>query len=229
MLRCATKIAPGLRTGRRRPTSAADMRDEHFYEPAQGHGLAHDPLNAIVAPRPIGWISTVSAAGVRNLAPYSFFNLFNYRPPILGFASIGWKDSVANIAETREFVWNLATRPLAEAMNASAATVSPEVDEFRLAGIATAPARLVRPDRVAESPAQFECRLTQLIRLEGQSGAPLDTWLVLGEVVGVHIDRSMLADGVYQTARARPILRGGGPADYFEIDEVARFAMARPG
>ena len=89
MLRCATKIAPGLRTGRRRPTSAADMRDEHFYEPAQGHGLAHDPLNAIVAPRPIGWISTVSAAGVRNLAPYSFFNLFNYRPPILGFASIG--------------------------------------------------------------------------------------------------------------------------------------------
>lgn len=205
------------------------MRDEHFYEPAHGHGLAHDPLNAIVAPRPIGWISTVSAAGVRNLAPYSFFNLFNYRPPILGFASIGWKDSVANVAETREFVWNLATRPLAEAMNMSAATVAPEVDEFSLAGIATAPARLVRPDRVAASPAQFECRLTQLIRLEGASGTPLDTWLVLGEVVGVHIDRAMLVDGVYQTAGARPILRGGGPADYFEIGEEARFAMSRPG
>lgn len=202
--------------------------DFHFYEPAAGHGLAHDPLNAIVGPRPIGWVSTVSAAGVRNLAPYSFFNLFNYRPPILGFASTGWKDSVANIAETKEFVWNLATRPLAEAMNASAAMVGPEVDEFSLAGIDALPSRTVRPDRVAGSPAQFECRLTQLIRLETKEGAEVDTWLVLGEVTGVHIDRTMLEDGVYQTARARPILRGGGPADYFEIGEEALFRMLRP-
>lgn len=202
--------------------------DFHFYEPAAGHGLAHDPLNAIVGPRPIGWVSTVSAAGVRNLAPYSFFNLFNYRPPILGFASTGWKDSVANIAETKEFVWNLATRPLAEAMNASAAMVGPEVDEFGLAGVDTLPSRTVRPDRVAASPAQFECALTQLIRLETRHGAAVDTWLVLGEVTGVHIDRAMLEDGVYQTARARPILRGGGPADYFEIGEDALFRMARP-
>ena len=202
--------------------------DFHFYEPAAGHGLAHDPLNAIVGPRPIGWVSTVSAADVRNLAPYSFFNLFNYRPPILGFASTGWKDSVANIAETKEFVWNLATRPLAEAMNASAAMVGPEVDEFSLAGIDALPSRTVRPDRVAGSPAQFECRLTQLIRLETKEGAEVDTWLVLGEVTGVHIDRTMLEDGVYQTARARPILRGGGPADYFEIGEEALFRMLRP-
>lgn len=202
--------------------------DFHFYEPAAGHGLAHDPLNAIVGPRPIGWVSTVSAAGVRNLAPYSFFNLFNYRPPILGFASSGWKDSVANIAETKEFVWNLATRRLAEAMNASAAMVGPEVDEFSLAGIDALPSRTVRPDRVAGSPAQFECRLTQLIRLETKEGAEVDTWLVLGEVTGVHIDRAMLEDGVYQTARARPILRGGGPADYFEIGEDALFRMLRP-
>lgn len=203
--------------------------DFHFYEPAAGHGLAHDPLNAIVGPRPIGWVSTVSAAGVRNLAPYSFFNLFNYRPPILGFASIGWKDSVANIAETKAFVWNLATRPLAEVMNASAAMVGPEVDEFSLAGIETLPSRTVRPDRVAASPAQFECRLTQLIRLETKEGTDIDTWLVLGEVTGVHIDRAMLEDGIYQTARARPILRGGGPADYFEIGEDALFRMFRPG
>lgn len=202
--------------------------DFHFYEPAAGHGLAHDPLNAIVGPRPIGWVSTVSATGVRNLAPYSFFNLFNYRPPILGFASTGWKDSVANIAETKEFVWNLATRPLAEAMNASAAMVGPEVDEFALAGIETLPSRTVRPDRVAGSPAQFECRLTQLIRLETKEGAEVDTWLVLGEATGIHIDRAMLADGVYQTARARPILRGGGPADYFEIGEDSLFRMFRP-
>ena len=202
--------------------------DFHFYEPAAGHGLPHDPLNAIVGPRPIGWVSTVSAAGVRNLAPYSFFNLFNYRPPILGFASTGWKDSVANIAETKQFVWNLATRPLAEALNASAAMVGPEVDEFALAGIDTLPARTVRPERVAGSPAQFECTLTQLIRLETKEGAEVDTWLVLGEVTGVHIDRAMLEDGVYQTARARPILRGGGPADYFEIGEDALFRMFRP-
>jgi len=202
--------------------------DFHFYEPASGHGLAHDPLNAIIGPRPIGWVSTVSATGVRNLAPYSFFNLFNYRPPILGFASTGWKDSVANIAETKEFVWNLATRPLAEVMNASAAMVGSEVDEFALAGIDTLPSRTVRPDRVAASPAQFECRLTQLIRLETKEGAAVDTWLVLGEAVGIHIDRTMLEGGVYQTARARPILRGGGPADYFEIGEDALFRMARP-
>ncbi|WP_313536551.1 flavin reductase family protein [Sphingomonas sp.] len=203
--------------------------DFHFYEPASGHGLAHDPLNAIVGPRPIGWVSTVSASGVRNLAPYSFFNLFNYRPPILGFASTGWKDSVANIAETGEFVWNLATRPLAEVMNASAAMVDAGVDEFTLAGIETLPARTVKPDRVAGSPAQFECRLTQLIRLENKEGAEVDTWLVLGEATGIHIDRAMLEDGVYQTARARPILRGGGPADYFEISEKALFRMFRPG
>lgn len=202
--------------------------DFHFYEPASGHGLPHDPLNAIVGPRPIGWVSTMSADGVRNLAPYSFFNLFNYRPPILGFASTGWKDSVANIAETKEFVWNLATRPLAEVMNASAATVDPEVDEFTLAGIDTLPSRTVRPDRVAGSPAQFECRLTQLIRLQNKEGAEVGTWLVLGEAIGIHIDRAMLEDGVYQTARARPILRGGGPADYFEIGEDALFRMVRP-
>jgi flavin reductase (DIM6/NTAB) family NADH-FMN oxidoreductase RutF len=202
--------------------------DFHFYEPASGHGLPHDPLNAIVGPRPIGWVSTMSASGVRNLAPYSFFNLFNYRPPILGFASTAWKDSVANIAETGEFVWNLATRPLAEGMNATSAPVDPEVDEFTHAGIEALPSRTVRPDRVAGSPAQFECRLTQLIRLENKEGAEVDTWLVLGEATGIHIDRAMLEDGVYQTARARPILRGGGPADYFEIGEEALFRMFRP-
>ncbi|AOH83051.1 Asp/Glu/hydantoin racemase [Sphingomonas panacis] len=204
------------------------MADQHFYEPANGHGLAHDPLNAIIAPRPIGWVSTISANGVRNLAPYSFFTLFNYRPPIIGFSSIGWKDNAANIAATGEFVWNLATRPLADVMNTSSAMVGPEVDEFDLAGIAALPSRLVKPDRVAASPVQFECRATQTLRLESKERRALDTWVMFGEVIGVHIDRALLEDGVYQTGRARAILRGGGPADYFEVGEDNLFKMFRP-
>ena len=199
----------------------------HFYEPAQGHGLAHDPLNAIVAPRPIGWIGSVSASGVRNLAPYSFFNLLAYRPPLLGFSSQGWKDSVDNIAATGVFTWNLATRDLAEAMNASAAVAGPEVDEFALAGLDVAGGRMVDAPRVAAAPVSFECRLTQLIRLETKEGEPIDQWLVIGEAVGIHIDPAMIEDGVYQTTRARPILRGGGPSDYFEPG--APFHMRRPG
>jgi flavin reductase (DIM6/NTAB) family NADH-FMN oxidoreductase RutF len=202
------------------------MPDHHFYEPADGHGLAHDPLNAIVAPRPIGWISTVSEAGVRNLAPYSFFNLFNYAPPLIGFSSMGWKDSVANIAATKEFVWNLATRPLAEAMNTSSAMTT--ADEFTLAGLDSTPSRQVAPPRVTASPVAFECRLTQLIRLETKEGRALDQWLVLGEAIGIHIDPALIEDGVYQTAKAHPILRGGGWGDYFEIGEDQLFRMRRP-
>ena len=205
------------------------MTEWHSYDPAAGHRLPHDPLNAIVAPRPIGWISTVSADGVRNIAPYSFFNLFNYAPPIIGFSSMGWKDSVANIADTREFVWNLATRTQAEAMNATAAMVGPEVDEFTLAGLDTLPSQAVAPARVAGSPAQFECRVTQIVRLETKEGREIDQWLVLGEAVAIHIDVAMLDDGVYQTARPRPILRGGGPADYFETTPETLFKMRRPG
>ncbi len=204
------------------------MTDWHFYEPANGHGLAHDPLNSIVAPRPIGWISTVADDGTRNIAPYSFFNLFNYRPPLIGFSSMGWKDSVANVAATGEFVWNLVTRPLAEAMNATSAGVDPQVDEFALAHLAAEPSRLVRPPRVAASPVAFECKLTQLIRLETKEGRELDQWLVIGEAVGIHIDRRMLVDGAYKTVLAEPVSRGGGPADYFYVTEEQRFEMRRP-
>ena len=111
------------------------MTEWHSYEPTNGHRLPHDPLNAIVAPRPIGWVSTVSADGIANLAPYSFFNLFNYTPTIIGFSSMGWKDSVATIEATGEFVWNLVTRDLGEAMNATSASVPADVDEFALAGL----------------------------------------------------------------------------------------------
>jgi len=200
----------------------------HFYEPRLGHGLPHDPFNAIVGPRPIGWISTRSAEGVLNLAPYSFFNGFNYTPPIVGFASVGRKDTLRNVEATREFVWNLATRPLAEAMNLSCAAAPPEVDEFELAGLTPVPSRLVRPPRVGESPVAFECRVTQIVQLQGADGSAVPTWMTFGEVVAVHIAKALLVGGVYDTAAAQPILRGGGPADYFEIGAPALFRMRRP-
>jgi flavin reductase (DIM6/NTAB) family NADH-FMN oxidoreductase RutF len=200
----------------------------HFYEPRDGHRLPHDPFNAIVGPRPIGWISTRSAAGALNLAPYSFFNAFNYTPPIVGFASIGYKDTLRNIEETGEFAWNLATRPLAEVMNQTCAAVPPEVSEFELAGLTPAPSRVIAVPRVLQSPVSFECRRTQIVQLEGADGAQVPTWLVLGEVVAVHIDAALLNNGVYDTAAAGHILRGGGPADYFTVGPEQLFRMYRP-
>jgi flavin reductase (DIM6/NTAB) family NADH-FMN oxidoreductase RutF len=202
--------------------------DIHTYEPRLGHGLPHDPFNAIVGPRPIGWISTQSAASALNLAPYSFFNAFNYVPPIVGFASIGDKDTLRNIEATGEFVWNLATRDLAEAMNQSCAAVPPEVSEFELAGLTPLASQKVRPPRVAESPVTFECRSTQILQLQGVDGEKVPTWLVLGEVVAVHIAKALLKDGVYDTAGAGHILRGGGPADYFTVGPEQLFRMHRP-
>jgi flavin reductase (DIM6/NTAB) family NADH-FMN oxidoreductase RutF len=204
------------------------MRDDHYYEPRLGHGLPHDPFSAIVGPRPIGWISSQSPEGRVNLAPYSFFNAFNYTPPIIGFASIGWKDTVANIEATKQFVWNLATRALMEAMNATSAAAAPDVDEFALAGLTHAPSHRVTPPRVGESPVTFECQLTQLIQLQDADSRALATWLVLGEVIAVHIDKNLLEDGIYNTALAEPILRGGGAGDYFSIGAAQRFRMRRP-
>ncbi|TQK31784.1 flavin reductase family protein [Arthrobacter sp. SLBN-53] len=202
--------------------------EAHFYLTAEGTGLPHDPFNAIVGPRPIGWISTVNADGVRNLAPYSFFNGFNYRPPIIGFSSVGWKDSVANIKATGEFVWNLATRGLAVAMNETSASLPPDEDEFVRAGLTAAPSRTVAAPRVLESPVNFECALTQLIQLRDTAGDPVDTWMVLGQVIAVHIDRQWLVDGVYDTTGPRPILRAGGPANYSEAGPDGVFTMQRP-
>ena len=200
----------------------------HYYEPRDGHRLPHDPFNAIIGPRPIGWISSQSAAGMLNLAPYSFFNAFNYMPPIIGFASIGYKDTLRNIEETGEFAWNLVTRPLAEAMNQTCANVPPEVSEFALAGLTPLASRLIKVPRVAESQVSFECRCTQIIQLQGVSGEKVATWLVLGEVVAVHIAKTMLKDGIYDTASAGHVLRGGGAADYFAIEPEQLFRMHRP-
>ena len=203
-------------------------RDLHYYEPVNGHGLKHDPFNAIIAPRPIGWISSRDAKGNINLAPYSFFNGFCYTPPIIGFSSTSWKDSVVNIQETKEFVWNLATMDLAKQMNATAAHVAHDVSEFKISGLTAAPSKLVNAPRVAESPVSFECQATQIIQLQRASGETVPTWLILGEVVGVHIAEASLREGIYDTAAAGHILRGGGPADYFSIGPEQLFRMFRP-
>jgi flavin reductase (DIM6/NTAB) family NADH-FMN oxidoreductase RutF len=203
-------------------------KDLHYYEPVNGHGLKHDPFNAIIAPRPIGWISSRDPKGNFNLAPYSFFNGFNYIPPIIGFSSTSWKDTVQNVQDTGEFVWNLATRDLAKHMNATAAHVARDINEFEIAGLTMVPGKLVNVPRVAESPVSFECKLTEIIQLKAADGRKVNGWLTLGEVVAVYIDKAMIRDGVYQTALARPIVRAGRKGDYFEIKLEDMFEMTRP-
>ncbi len=205
------------------------MSNHHYYEPSQGHRLPHDPLNAIVGPRPIGWISSWGRDGTVNLAPYSFFNLFNYKPPIIGFSSTGAKDTVRNARETGEFVWNLATRHVAESMNATSATAPYESNEFVLSGLTPIASTIVAPPRVAQSPVNFECKVTDIVQLKDHHGAAVHAWLVLGEVVAVHILKTLLKDGVFDTFGAGIILRAGGPSAYAEVRPESRFDMKRPG
>lgn len=200
--------------------------DTYFYEPRLGHGLPHDPFKAIVAPRPVGWITSVDGQGRVNLAPYSFFNAVNSRPPIVAFASEAWKDSVRNVQETGEFVCNLVSRDLAEAMNETSAPLAPGENEMVRAGLEAAPSRVVAPPRVARAHAALECRRTAIVRLNDAEGRVLDSWLVLGEVVGVHIDPAFLKDGMFDTAAARPVARCGYATDYAEV--TALFHMVRP-
>ncbi|WP_218353291.1 flavin reductase family protein [Alteromonas lipotrueiana] len=200
----------------------------HYYEPESGHGLAHDPFNAIIAPRPIGWISSKSKEGIVNLAPYSFFNAFNYTPPIIGFASVGYKDTVQNIEETGQFCWNLVSEPLMEKMNTTSAMVDAGTDEFGLSGLRKGVSRKVDVPFVADSPAIMECRKTQIIRLQNKEGEPCNSWMVFGEVVAVHLHPDTLKEGSYQTLAGQPVSRGGGPGDYFTISETDKKFMSRP-
>tara|TARA_R110002167_G_scaffold62323_2_gene175998 strand:- start:63 stop:683 length:621 start_codon:yes stop_codon:yes gene_type:complete len=202
--------------------------NSHFYQPKDGHQLPHDPFNAIIAPRPIGWISTKSATGQVNLAPYSFFNAFNYHPPIIGFSSIGYKDSVKNAADTGEFCWNLVTRSLVDLMNQTSAAVDPNIDEFELAGLAKGQSKIIDVPYVALSPVVMECKTSQVIQLQTAKGDTCQTWMVFGEVVGVHIAKSAIKEGIYDTAAMHPVMRGGGPGDYFSVDELQKFELQRP-
>jgi flavin reductase (DIM6/NTAB) family NADH-FMN oxidoreductase RutF len=187
--------------------------------------LPHDPFKAVVAPRPIGWISTRALDGRINLAPYSFFNGFSSAPPIVGFSSEGWKDSASFARESGEFVANLATQDLRGQMNETSAPVPRGDNEFLRAGLTMAECRLVAAPRVAESPAALECKVVDVIEIRSLSGAWSGAVLTLGEVVGFHIDERFLLDGRFDTAGARPLARCGYQ-DYAAVDEV--FALARP-
>jgi len=201
-------------------------QDTYFYNPLEGHGLPHDPFKAILAPRVIGWISSCNAKGQANLAPYSFFGGFSDKPKVIAFSSDGYKDSIRNIEETGEFTWNLTSRVLAEAMNRSAAPVPPEVNEFELAGLTQVPGRHVNCPRVGESPASFECKLLQILRLNDLEGQPIHNWIAIGQVVGVHIQHEFLDNGYFNVQAAQPILRAGYKGDYFELGKA--FEMIRP-
>jgi len=202
------------------------MTETYFYDPRQGHGLPHDPFKAIVTPRPIGWISSIDAKGQVNLAPYSFFNAFSTTPPIVGFSSEGRKDSVNNAEETGEFVCNLATWELAEAMNMTSASLPHGVNEMTHAGLEPAKSTLVKPPRVARAPAALECKVLQVIQLRDLNGKALNNYLTLGQAIGVHINPAYLKDGLFDTAAAHPIARCGYLGDYAEVDHL--FEMLRP-
>ncbi len=189
------------------------------------HGLSHDPFKAIVAPRPIGWISTRAKDGSVNLAPYSFFNAISDRPKLVMFSSVGMKDSASFAIETGEFVANLATRQLATQMNQTSAVAERGTSEFGFSGLTEAPSRLVAAPRVAESPAALECRVTHSFRPTGLNGEPSENVVVIGQVVGIHIDEAILKDGVIDMALAAPLSRLGY-LDYAVADQV--FQMARP-
>ena len=198
-----------------------------FYRPQDGHGLPHNPFNAIVTPRPIGWISSRSAAGHDNLAPYSFFNAVAYTPPQVMFASAGTKadrdgtkDSVANIRETGVFCVNIVEYAMRDAMNASSKTLPMDADEFRHAGLDREDCREIRCARVAGAPAALECRLSQIVTLAGESN-----FLVVGEVVGIHMRDDCMVDGAFDVTRFQPLARLGYK-DYARIDTL--FSLVRP-
>ncbi len=199
-----------------------------FYKPEDGHGLKHNPFNAIVTPRPIGWIATRGTDGQDNLAPYSFFNAVAYVPPQVMFASTsakpdrdGTKDSVANIRETGVFCVNIVEYAMRDAMNLTSGPWPRETDEFTKAGIDRTECSEIACSRVSAAPANLECRMTQIVKLEGEAN-----YLVLGKVVGVHLRDDCVADGIFDILKYQPLTRLGY-RDYSRITEL--FSLARPG
>jgi len=197
-----------------------------FYDTAKNdHGLPRDPFKAIVAPRPIGWITSMNTNGEINLAPYSYFNALVSEPPMVMFSSEGWKDSVAFVAETKEFVCNLAVWDLRDQVNQSSAPYPRGVNEMEKTGLKAAPSRLVKPPRVAAAPCALECKLLQILSLDDLAGRPLDRHVVIGQVVGIYIDDRFIHDGKLDTAAMKPIARCGYN-EYAAVETL--FAMTRP-
>ncbi|MDB5651930.1 MAG: flavin reductase family protein [Hyphomicrobiales bacterium] len=198
-----------------------------FFEPhlRDRNIFPYDPFKAMVVPRPVGWISTMAPDGRVNLAPYSFFNAFSGAPPLVGFSSEGYKDSAAFAEASGEFVWNMATYDLRMEMNATSAPLERGASEFVHAGLETAPSSIVKAPRVAASPGALECKVTQIICLQDMTGTPTDRYLVMGQVVGIHVDERYLVNGMLDIAAMQPIARCGYQ-DYAVVDKV--FAVKRP-
>ena len=199
-----------------------------FYRPEDGHGLPHNPFNAVVTPRPIGWISTRGEDGSENLAPYSFFNAVAYVPPQVMFASTSakpdrakGKDSVANIIETGVFCVNIVEYSARDAMNLSSGAYEKETDEFDLAGIERVACDTIACSRVAGAPANLECKLTKIVDLPGEANI-----LVLGEVTGIHLRDDCMRDGMFDVTTFQPLARLGYK-DYTRVTEL--FSLTRPG
>jgi flavin reductase (DIM6/NTAB) family NADH-FMN oxidoreductase RutF len=193
----------------------------------RNHGMRHNPFKALVAPRPIGWISTVSKAGVRNLAPYSFFNAVCDLPPIVMFSSSGHKDSLNNVEETGEFTCSMSTEALLDAMNLSSAPVAANVDEFKLAKLETAPSLVVTPPRVAASPSALECRLWKTLTLPRTDANQPEHVVVFGHVVAIYIDDGYVKDGIVDTGAMRPLARMGY-MDYSVVRPDTVITLNRP-
>ena len=198
-----------------------------FFEPGNRDRklFPHDPFKGLIVPRPIGWISTMSEGGALNLAPYSFFNGFSSWPQIVGFASESVKDSATFAIETGEFTWSMATWALRDQMNLTSAGLPRGESEFAYAKLATAPSKLVRPPRVAESPAALECKVTQVVRLRNMEGRELPNTRVLGQVIGMHIDERFMKNGRFDLAAVKPIARCGYD-EYAVVERV--FSLKRP-
>ena len=196
-----------------------------FYKTDEHHGLTYDPFKAIITPRPIGWISTLDKHQVPNLAPYSFFNALTSSPPMLMFSSETLKDSARNARDTGEFAFSLATVPMQTQMNQSSDTLAAEENEYVAAGIESASCELISAPRVAGSPASMECRTVSCTELLDLNGEPVDTFMVIGQVVAVHIDDNYIKDGRFDTAGAQPLARCGY-RDYASVTEV--FELMRP-
>ncbi|MBX2882288.1 MAG: flavin reductase family protein [Granulosicoccus sp.] len=196
-----------------------------YYAADKPHGLAFDPFKAIIAPRPIGWISTLDKNGIANLAPYSFFNALTSSPPMLMFSSESLKDSAGNARDTGEFSFSLATHPLQTEMNISSDTLPPEQSEYEAARLDMAPCNLISAPRVAASPASMECVTLSCTELKDKDGQPVNTFMVIGQVVGIHINDDFIVDGRFDTAAAQPLARCGY-RDYAAVHET--FELMRP-
>jgi flavin reductase (DIM6/NTAB) family NADH-FMN oxidoreductase RutF len=205
-----------------RSDSDSSTAESIFYEPRSRDRqiLPHDPFKALVAPRPIGWISTLGPGGETNLAPYSFFNAVGTDPPMLAFSSTGMKDSATFAIERGEFVWNLVTWDLREQMSDTSASLERGDCEFLYSGLEMAPSRLVKAPRVAASPCSMECKVVQASELQDLDGRGVDQYLIIGQVVGIHLDESAIVDGVVDTAQLRSIARCGGLTDYAVVDSL---------